>query len=224
MQSSKPLLGACIVAGSLIASAAAQAAFQVPDFRGTPGSLYAEWDQFNSTTLDTEPDVGQYPSPPAAGATSSVAITGALVLAGGSNPYSFAGPISVTVTQSGTGDTRPTEAWLQLRTVGSEVDFDSVLLAGVAPTSTTTLLHEVGTFFNPTTMQNESSYIVETLFRWRLPAGIDSYAFSFSALGPHMSFDRVAVDIAPAAVPLPAAAWLLGSALAGLAGISRRLS
>ena len=45
-------------------------------------------------------------------------------------------------------------------------------------------------------------------------------SFTFSSFAPHKSYDAFAITANP--VPVPAAAWLFGSALLGLAGLKRK--
>lgn len=175
------------------------------------GSVYwAEFDAFGGLTDDT-PDVGSAP-----GATYRVQETsgGAFVTSGG-NIYSFSVPtvfeVSVTA-DAGDLASGPTKASLRLQTLGTELDYDSVTLNGVGVSYADLIFGgSLGGF-------GGGGY--EVLYVWNLASGLTSALFEFRAAGSSMSLSKLAVDIAP--VPLPAAAWLLGSALVGLTAIARR--
>jgi len=51
---------------------------------------------------------------------------------------------------------------------------------------------------------------------------IGSYMFDGPFVGAQPTFSGIATVVPPAAVPVPAAAWLLGSGLLGLVGVARR--
>lgn len=67
------------------------------------------------------------------------------------------------------------------------------------------------------TINNNSEAIFGT------PIGLNSFSFTATGLFTSYRISGLTIDtIAPPAVPVPAAAWLMGSGLVGLAGLARR--
>jgi hypothetical protein len=176
-------------------------------------TIYAEWNVFDSLS-DNTPDIGSFgPAPQSVTET-----TGASFLTSGGNIYS---PFAATVFDVGvTGysaleDTVRSLA-LRVATLGTGLDASSVLLNGSAATVTSQAYNEVitGGFGG-----GES----EWLFIWE---GVDdslTYQFNFNAEETSLSVDQLAVySSAASVVPIPAAAWLFGSALMGMGGLARR--
>lgn len=184
---------------------------------GDAGTLYAAWDNFSATT-DTSPDVGS------ANIQSAEVkeLTGGAFVTSGGNIYSFAVPTSFQVTldgnSSGPATGSPVSVSLQLFTLGTLLDLTSVKLNGVAASGGITGQYDGGTGFGG------QAYDAQYLFTWDI-AATDLFSFTFNAVGSSMSLDTVAIDIGPSSVsevPVPAAAWLFGSAVLGMAGIGRR--
>ncbi|MFG0291887.1 MAG: hypothetical protein ACF8MJ_01905 [Phycisphaerales bacterium JB050] len=183
-------------------------------------STYAEWDVFTSPTGPNTPDVGLFfggPLPdgaPAFNAFDSGAPDSGSFVTGGGNIYSFSGIVKPQVDFGGynLGDNSQTVVLLQVRTLGTEFDANTVFLNGsIAPTSIVELAREdLGGF---------GGAQVDTLFRFDLSGNTDSYSINFDALGSSMSLDRIALDTFTH-VPTPGASMILG--LAGLAAIRRR--
>lgn len=178
-------------------------------------TAYAEWVVFDSLS-DSTPDAGSFgPAPQSVTET-----TGGAFLTGGGNIYSFAVATDFDVVLSGHSAISGNQRTLALRlaTVGTDVDTASVLLDGVAPSIFSNAYNEVitGGFGGA-----ENEY----LFIWNNIEDSLSYQFDFNALGSSMSLDQLAVySSAASVVPVPAAVWLFGSALAGLGGMVRRRS
>lgn len=62
--------------------------------------------------------------------------------------------------------------------------------------------------------------LTSVTFQWL--AGSPGTTIPGFPTGEHFAFDNITFNAPVAAVPLPAAAWLLGSALLGFAGVARR--
>jgi hypothetical protein len=186
-----------------IFASSAQAAFTNPGnwTRGDINSVYAEWDVFNAV-YDDSPDIGS-------ANLASGYVTGTDISKTSSgNLYSSFSPsavfnISITGNESGPVLGSLATAYLQIgKGAGStDLDISSVTLNGLAATSS---------------VLDGSNY----LFSWNT-TGVENWAFTFNT-GSHFSLATMSVDIATSQVPVPAAAWLMGSGLAGLASIARR--
>lgn len=199
---------------------------------GTPGTAYAQWEEFGDTdgmANDFSADAGF------SGAAIAHHISnnaGAFVTGGGlgGNIYSFSDtPDFTTYIQPFTvipGAEGITVA-LQISSSGTELDLGSVSLSnsGVGGTFTSSY-DSVSTIFTADAGGAFGGEITEYLFLWNLDSDIGFYQFDYSATGAHLSLDAVSIDIGPAlastAVPIPAAFPLLGSAVIGLLGFMRR--
>ncbi len=201
------------------ASQVSMAAFVTPSewTRGDTGTLYAEWDIFDGYPLSTTPDIGSSNIT----STTLTETTGTAFLTGGGNIYGFSAAtfftLDVDSNASGTqGNTGNQSINLQLRVLGTDIDTSSITLGGTA--GSVSLLEEIplGGFGG-----TQRDYLIS----WN-STQVDNFAFAFNAASSHMSLDRLALDIGPSAavsaVPVPAAAWLFGSALLGLAGVGRK--
>jgi len=207
---------------ALVATAGqAQAAFENPATaswggwtRGDAGSLYHEWAVFSdedpgSKIVDTTPEVGSVGPAP----HSLTENSGNAFLTGGGNIYSFSGVTDFTVELSGTATAgQPTRVALQIKTLGTELDYDSVMLNGVAWDSKTEL--------GRVKLGGMGGADVETLFLWTLTDALVSYVFDFNSKESSMSLDALSVDVAP--VPLPGALVLMLSGVGGFAAVARR--
>jgi hypothetical protein len=190
--------------------------------RGDAGTLYAEWDTFVDATYPgirtAAPDIGQFGT-----SNANIAWNAGTFAAGSGNLYSFSVPQVYKASLSGTTVTGPLRVALQFETSGEEMDYNSIFLNGAAPSYADTSYFQANyaSSFGPVNL-------IQYLAIWDLPTTAASYVFDFKS-GPHSSLAQVAIDIGPATqatapVPLPAAAWLLGSGLLGLIGMSRRRS
>lgn len=202
--------------------------------RGDFGTVYVHWEEFGdddgmggfNQTNDLSPD---------AGFSGSVALghhithnPGAFVTGGGlgGNIYTFSDTADFTTyTQvagpPGTiGGGGPVTVALQIANAGTDLDLSSVVLdvGGVATAADSVTLLSSGSAGGPF---GGSTW--ERLFLWTIGSDLGFYQFDYNALSSSLSLDAVSIDIGPAAVvPVPAAAWLLGSALIGLIGVGRR--
>lgn len=187
--------------------------------RGDAGTIYAEWDNFTDASYGAGNDRTAAPTLGSSGTTEAYLSWNAGTFAAGTgNLYNFGTAEIFQANVTGTVTGSPVRAVLQVEGWGTELVPASFLLNGAAPTSGAT------TYSDPAF---PSSFGVVTLFQqylyWDLASAPASYQFDFASAGPHLSLAQVAVDIgAVAPVPVPAAVWLFGSALAGLGVIGRR--
>lgn len=189
--------------------------------RGDAGTLYAEWDTFTDASYGTATDRTAAPTLGSFGTTDAYLSWNVGTFAAGTgNLYNFNAAESFQASLSGSTGSGPLRAVLQLEGWGTAIDSSSITLNGLSPTASSV------TYTDPA---YPSSFgvveLTQSLFYWDLPTAASSYLFNFGSSGPHLSLAQVAVDIgaAPvAAVPVPAAVWLFGSALAGLGIIGRR--
>lgn len=197
--------------------------------RGTAGTLYAGWNVFSDETppggiiVDSTPELAANvliggattPGGPTFGrfGDSDFRVTetsGGSFVTGGGNIYSLSVASRFTLDFQNRGDLPLTVA-LQTRTQGTELDPASILLNGVAPDRHSELARlSLGGF---------GGAQVDNLFVWNWVTGRD-LTLAFAAASSHLSMDALTLDAAP--VPLPAAVWLLGSAIAGMSAVSRR--
>lgn len=218
-----------LVAGLALAGIAssASAEFITPDAgtfgweRGTSGlSTYAEWNFFTSSTGPNAPDVGSF-----LGGTLAVgaaafnvfdanALESGSFVTGGGNIYSPSGILGPQIEFGGfgLGDGYVTTVLLQIRTLGTELDFDTLSINGTtAPTAIVELERiPLGGF---------GGAQVDTLVRFDLVGNLASYVITGQALESSLSLDRVAIDTFTT-VPAPGAFALLG--LGGLFSLPRR--
>lgn len=178
--------------------------------RGDAGTSYAEWDTFDDSsyagTRTAAPDVGS------SGVTDVYAgWNSGTFKAGSGNLYSFSviEEFSFNLTTD-TAVSGPMRAVLQTEGWGVDIDPDTVLLNGVAPTSSE-LTH---------TSLYASSFgevdLIHRLFVWDMASAPGNYAFTFASDGHSLSLAQVAVDIAPVPEPETYAMMLTGLAAVGL--------
>lgn len=193
----------------------------------TPGSLYADWNIFNDDLpapatgiQDTSPEVANF-----GGGTYKVAeTTGGAFLTSGGNIYS---PFSATLFDFTFGNVAggPRDVYMRIASLGNfnttlNQAFTGFTLNGIAGTYTE-LFREVSSIVTPGGPSD--SYEVESLVSFLGVPGASSYLLKFNSIGDSVSLDQLSLDVGPVApVPLPAAVYLMGSELVGLAAMARR--
>jgi hypothetical protein len=235
---------AALVAGVGFA-APLHAAFEAPGFRGTAGATYQMWDLFTGTT-DQTPDVADDNGNGTA-SLSELGGNGAFVTGGGlGNIYSFNAPMSFEVTIPEADVPTPAHnvtAIVQIKALGTELDYASVKLNGLSPVDAATLL-------DGTAAGGFGGADVETWYAFNIPysdfgdgvPGVEELLLSFEAAGSSMSLDRLSVDTiirpfgftgvtnpAPGTNPIPEPGTLIlfaaGAAMAvRRPGVKRRLA
>jgi len=207
---------------SVLASTA-NAAFQTPDSntngwggwtRGDVGTLYAEWDNFNTYPTDSTPDVGSFNTT----SSSITETTGAAFITNGGfgNIYSPTVATDFDIFINGALASGPVQVAVQLFTIGAE--YGLFQLNGQSADSVIETRREsIVAFGQPT-------FSVDTLLLWNLtdiPAS--GFNFDLSAAASSMSLAGISFDIGSTApVPLPAAAWMLLSGILGMGFFGRR--
>ena len=167
---------------------AATNGFVVPAFRGAANSQSGYWEVF--TVPYGSP--GNLPDQP--GATTTAVLTQTdpnAFLTGSGNIYNLS-TSSFTLTNS-TPFTLGTVV-LQARTVGSELDYNSVMLTYTDGNGTHSLAPLFRYELNRTAGQG---YNVSSLWQWDLTGrGVSSYSLVFNASGSSTSFDSLTLDTA----------------------------
>lgn len=187
----------------------------------TVGTHYAEWNIFNDdipggNIQDTSPDVSLF-----GGGTYQVAeTTGAVFLTSGGNIYSpnAAPAFDFTAGNLGGNPTDTRDVYLRLGSLGNST--------GIPPQSYTNLLLNgmpgayTYLFNNPFPGLGDE---VEALVFWDNVPNASLFTLTWNAIGTSVSLDQLSLDVGPVApVPLPAAAYLMASGIAGIAALARR--
>ena len=182
--------------------------------RGDAGTLYAEWDNFTGGTAGV-PFSSVYGS----SGTSAATFTwnpGTFAASTG-NLYSFSAAeifdIDITPAAALAG---PVSVALQLETWGTELDYTSLLLNGVAPSSGSI------TYSDPDYSSSMGPVeLNQYVAVWTLPSAPASFHFDLQSSEPHLSFAQAAVDIA-APIPEPGEWAMLLAGLSLIGAIVRR--
>lgn len=188
-------LGFAAVLAGVGFAAPLHAAFEAPDFRGDTGATYQEWDLFTGTT-DLTPDVADQNSSGTA-SLSELGGNGAFTTSGG-NIYSFRAPTAFEVTLPEADVPAPPHnvtAVVQMKTLGTELDYSSIKLNGLSPVDAATL-------FDGGAGGSFGGADVETWYEFNVPyaafgdgtPGVEELLLSFEASGSSMSLDRLSID------------------------------
>lgn len=193
----------------------------------TPGSHYAEWNIFNDdipggNIQDSTPDVGLF-----GGGTYTIEeTTGAGFLTGGGNIYSIGVPTAFTLTVGNLGgsstDTR--DVYLHLGSLGN---FNTTLNRSFLNFQLNGVAGVYSELFRSTLSGGFGGTEVEALISW-LGIPNSPFVITWNGFAPHISLDQLSLDVGPPAaphhppVPVPAAAYLMGSGLVALATMVRR--
>ncbi len=189
---------------------AATNGFVVPSFRGSANSEAGYWEVF-SVPVGAPGNL-----PDQSGATTDAVLTQTnanAFLTGSGNIYNLS-TSSFTLADA-TPFTLGTVV-LQTRTIGSEVDYNSVSLIYSNVSGTHALAPLFRYELNRALSQG---YSVSSLWQWDLTGlGITNYSISFNAAGPSMSFDSMTLDTAGQfSVAFPQQPFALQSTAANLA-------
>lgn len=185
----------------------------------TIGSHYAEWNIFSNenglNVLDTTPDVSVF----GGGSYRLEETNGTGIITGSSNIYSFAGPQAFTFTANGLGgapsDTR--NVYLRFASVGN---FDPITNRSY---SNFTLNGIGGAYMELFRSGATQGTEVEAVLSWTNVSNALPLTFGWNGFAPHISLDQLSLDVSPvAAVPLPAAAYLMASGIVSIAAMARR--
>ena len=218
---------------ALLTTAPLHAAFVSPQSwtRAADGTTYQAWDTFAATT-DAAPDVAGSTNP--SGTARLTENTGQAFVTGGGNIYSFAAATNFTVTVPEADVPTPPHhvtAIVQLRTQGSELDYDSILLNGQAPVDSAELDRDTLGGFGGALVDSWHLFNLDYADFGDGVPGVKNLTLSFAAADSSMSLDRLAIDTAvrpfgfydePNPVPEPAGLALLG--VAGPLALGRRRS
>lgn len=201
------------VAATLVASAASAFAgtngFINPAFRGQPGAQFTGWENF--TVGIGEPGNGGDLAGSYNGARLYQTAAGALVLGSG-NIYNGSEKSSFDIRY--TGSEPAALVYLQLRTLGTELDYGSVKLIAAGesgPVTLTTTYSELDRVaFGPPPPAPGSGSAVSTLWQWDLSGlGAEYFVISFQAAEINLSLDSATLDVQ--AIPEPGVGALLAA-------------
>lgn len=211
---------AVMVLGLGAGSAAASTnGFVVPVFRGAAGSEAGYWESF------TVPVGAPGNAPDRPGTTTGATLwqaDPAGFITGSGNLYNLTGVSQFTV-QDATAAALGTVV-LQVRTLGSELDYGSVVLNYTDATGTHSLTPLFRLELDRGTILGAS---VSSLWQWDLRGlDVDEYSIGFQAAAPSLSFDAMTLDTWTGFVPVPEPSAVLvggvGMALALGWGWTRR--
>lgn len=204
--------------------------------RGDPGTLFAEWRQFDAfdpdsfeAEIDLSPDGGSFNTD----TTAVIPASGGGFITGtgeGGNIYSINGVQDFDVVLTPTvAPPTPLNVALQVKTIGETLDPQSVLLSGSAWDERRTI---------ETTDLGEGPFggtLLTEVYVWYGVTINTAFAFDLTAAGTSLSLDELAVDVGPAGeepppppapaatenVPLPAPALAVTVGLVAATGARR---
>ena len=207
--------------------------------QGDQHSTFSGWNTFDESVFGTEddpaspphvfePDVGSFGTP----SSLSLNTAGSFVTSGG-NLYSFSVAQDFTATiNSGTSGGSNTRIVSQFRTLGTELDYDSILLSedlGAAGSRAPDMMVET----ERVALGGFGGTEVDYLAVWDLPTSQEAFRLDFNAAGSSLSLDQFYVDtftqdspfVTPTAIPEPAsfaALGVFGVSAFGVARLRRR--
>lgn len=198
-------------------SVATQAAFITPTFRGEANTTYQAWNEFVTPEGPNAPDVAlSNPN----GTPDAVDLSGASFVTSGGNIYVQGGllQLKATIPDYALGNAAKTNVVVQVRTLGSIIDTDTVLWNGVAFDHATLLVDTplVGGF---------GGVIQEWAFEWdNLPGNFSLNTLLITGADLSVSLDRLSVDTQAVPVPEVSSLGLLAacSVLLGVGCSARR--
>lgn len=187
--------------------------------RGDAGTLYAEWDNFSDPSYGTATDRTAAPTAGSSGVTDAwLGWNAGTFAAGSGNLYSFSVAETFQAQLTGATPSGALRFVLQTEEWGTPLNTSGILLNGAAPS------HSAVTYTDPAYPSSFGEVtLTQRLFYWDLASAPAAFQLAFGSAEHSMSLAQVAIDVGSvAAVPVPAAVWLLGSALAGMGLVGRR--
>lgn len=214
------LCAATALIASALSALAGTNGFINPAFRGQPGAHFTGWENF--TVGIGEPGNGGDLAGSYSGARLFQTAAGAQVLLSG-NIYNGSGKSSFDIRYTGTEPAGLVN--LQLRTLGTELDYGSVKLIAAGesgPVTLTTSHTELDRLaFGPPPPAPGSGSAVSTLWQWDLSGlGAEYFVISFQAAEINLSLDSATLDVQ--AIPEPGLGALLAVGALLLAFRSRQ--
>jgi hypothetical protein len=190
------------------AARAATNNFVVPDFRGSPDSEAGYWERF-TVAFGAPGNLADQ-----AGSTTGAILTQTgspdSFITGTGNIYDFSTALQAFTITDSTPFSLGTVV-LQTRTLGSELDYNAVLLTYTDGTGSHTVAPFAHIELDRGTTLGAS---VSLLFQWNLTGlGVSDYSISFAGAGPSVSFDAMTLDTwnqFAVVVPEPSTYALLG--------------
>jgi hypothetical protein len=181
-----------------------------PWVNGAADTAFAAWNVFDGYPADATPDAGSFGPAP----QSVVEHSGGAFLSGG-NIYSFAVPTDFTVTLTGYAPAAGTRTVaIRTESLGTEIDYASMLLNGVSAARVETFRGALGGF---------GGQEVESFWLWHDLANAAAYVFEFNAAGSSMSLSQVAAYVSPLTpVPEPGTWALMAGGLALVGALRAR--
>jgi len=207
------LLPAASILAAQIASATTNG-FVVPSFRGAADSETGYWESF-TVGVGAPGNLAREGS--TTGAVLSQSDPGGFITGSG-NLYNLDGTSAFTVSDS-TPFTLGTVV-LQARTLGSELDYNSVVLTYNTGAGLQTLAPLFRTEVDRGTILGAS---VSSVWQWDLQSlGVTDYTIAFNAAGPSLSFDSMTLDTWTGFEPVPEpSTYALGCLGLGLLALAR---
>ena len=187
-------------AALFLAANGAQAGFTTPSFRGTSGATYQEWDVFGDDNTsqagiqDSSPEIAnQNPN----GTATVEETTGKGFRISSGNIYSPTAATAFDVTIPEADVPQPAHnvtAIVQIKTLGNELNYDSVHMNGLAPAEAATL--------KDTALGGFGGNDVETWYEFKVPydefgdgtPGTENLSLTFEAGDTSTSLDRLSID------------------------------
>jgi hypothetical protein len=230
MFTNKNVTGVLAAAAACVVVSTASAGFVVEDapaWRGDANTSYYSWEDFTSAdgymNGPNFPDNEPFPS----GNALLFNFGSGATIAGSGNIYAFGG--SLNIHTYGYADSDITDAVFNFATLGTQIDFSSVMLAwsdgidggesGMIPAGSGSLNYSEEFEFGP----GQMGYIDNVSWSFDLSsidADVREVGLIWSSDTINISLDAASMDLRFGAVPAPGALALIG--LAGVAGRRRR--
>lgn len=209
-----------------VSGLASQAFFVAPDFRGAGGgayALYAGWEAF--TVPVTSGAIPQKNAPELPGSTSLASLAQYNELAsltGTGNLYNQNGVSTFEVGYAGLGFRGADKVVLQVRTLGSELNYDSFRLEYGATSLAGTRTELERTSFGPPPGTPGSGFSVTSSIVWDLPDNpTGPLSIKFQGADVSVSFDSANLDVRLVPEPSTWALLGLGGVVLALAQVRR---